>query len=124
MLDDFGDIDIKLEHFDPVLDEMGEIQSFIRSNSPVNLNETSNFQTSMISSSSGQTYCQRRDDYAITSTNKTTQKNWMEEVLDFSSNLSRQAQITLGRIMTDFKKNGIKFDSDFRDHFLYIANNR
>lgn len=51
-------------------------------------------------------------------------KDWLEEINDFTSNLSRQAQATLGRIKIDFLRSGKKFDTDFRDHFLFIANNR
>lgn len=51
-------------------------------------------------------------------------KDWLEEVIDFTSNLSRQMQATLGRIKVDFLRRGMQFDADFRDHFLFIVNNR
>lgn len=51
-------------------------------------------------------------------------KDWLEEIIDFTSMLTRRMQYTLGRIKIDFMRTGMKFDADFRDHFLYIANNR
>lgn len=51
-------------------------------------------------------------------------KGWLEEMIDFSATLARQTQSTLGHIKSDFLQSGMKFDADFRDHFLYIANNR
>lgn len=51
-------------------------------------------------------------------------KGWLEEMIEFSSTIARQTQTTLERIKTDFRHSGMKFDTNFRDHFLYIANNR
>lgn len=119
MLDDSF---IKLEHYVPELDDMGEIQSFIRSTTPVNIHEPPNLRTSLISSNAGRTYIQRNGDLTVASNNQL--KSWTEELLEFSSNIARQAHVTLDHIKNDFKKKNLKFDSDLRNHFLYTANNR
>lgn len=51
-------------------------------------------------------------------------KNWVDELSEFSSDITQQTHITLDRIKMVFHKNGMKFDADFRNHFLYTANNR
>lgn len=51
-------------------------------------------------------------------------KHWQDELMDFSTQIARQAHFTLSRIANHFRVNGMKFDADFRNHFLYISNNR
>lgn len=54
----------------------------------------------------------------------TTMLHWQDELMEFSNQLTRQSHVTLSRIANHFRANGMKFDADFRNHFLYIANNR
>lgn len=51
-------------------------------------------------------------------------KHWQDELMEFSTQLTRQAHFTLAKIASHFRSNGTKFDTNFRNHFLYIANNR
>lgn len=51
-------------------------------------------------------------------------KHWQDELIDFSTQITRQAHFTLSRIANHFRVNGMKFDADFRNHFAYISNNR
>lgn len=51
-------------------------------------------------------------------------KHWQDELLEFSTQITWQAQSTLSRIAIYFRANGMKFDTDFRNHFSYISNNR
>lgn len=51
-------------------------------------------------------------------------KYWQDELIDFSAHITRQAHFTLGRIAIHFSGTGMKFDANFRNHFLYIAHNR
>lgn len=51
-------------------------------------------------------------------------KTWKNELIEFSTSISQQANAFLDRIKEDFMKNGQTFDTAFRNHFLYIANNR
>lgn len=51
-------------------------------------------------------------------------KTWKNELIEFSTSISQQANAFLDRIKEDFMKNGQTFDAAFRNHFLYIANNR
>lgn len=51
-------------------------------------------------------------------------KTWKNELMEFSTRISQQANASLDRINEDFIKTGQKFDAEFRNHFLYIANNR
>lgn len=50
--------------------------------------------------------------------------HWQDELMDFSTQITRQAHFTLARIANYFRTNGMKFDANFRNHFLYISNNR
>lgn len=50
--------------------------------------------------------------------------HWQDELMNFSTQITRQAHFTLGRIANYFRANGMKFDADLRNHFLYISNNR
>lgn len=51
-------------------------------------------------------------------------KHWQDELLDFSTQITRHAHFTLDRITNYFRMSGMKFDANFRNHFLYTANNR
>lgn len=51
-------------------------------------------------------------------------KHWQDELMDFSTQITRQAHFTLARIANYFRTNGMKFDANFRNHFLCISNNR
>lgn len=51
-------------------------------------------------------------------------KHWQDELMEFSTQIARQAHFTLARIANYFRANGMKFDTNFRNHFLYISNNR
>lgn len=55
---------------------------------------------------------------------KSQVKHWQEELMEFSTQITRQAHFTLARIANYFYTNGMKFDANFRNHFLYISNNR
>lgn len=50
--------------------------------------------------------------------------HWQDELMAFSTQITRDAQNTLMRIANHFRVNGMKFDTNFRNHFLYITNNR
>ena len=62
--------------------------------------------------------------FAIQSERRPIIKHWQDELMDFSTQLTRHAHLTLTRIENYFRANGMKFDTNFRNHFLYIANNR
>lgn len=51
-------------------------------------------------------------------------KHWQDELMEFSTQITRQAHHTLSQIANYFRANGMKFDTNFRNHFLYISNNR
>lgn len=53
-----------------------------------------------------------------------TMKYWQDELMEFSVHVTRQVHFTLDRIAYHFRSVGTKFDTNFRNHFLYIANNR
>lgn len=51
-------------------------------------------------------------------------KTWHNEMLDFSSELARKAQDTLIKIKSEFQRNGMTFDNDFRNLFINTCKNR
>lgn len=51
-------------------------------------------------------------------------KHWTEEFMNFSTHVVRLANITLNRVKEDFVQSGMQFDSEVRNHFLYVANSR
>lgn len=113
-----GDLDMKLEEMDP------DIESFFRNDGEVNLNETISGTQLLVPVNELQPAVQKQTNNTVAIVNQMNTKNWLDEILDYSSNIARQTQSTLDRIKKDFVRNGLKFDADFRSHFLYIANNR
>lgn len=113
------DLPIKLEEIDPDI----ECQSFFRTGSEVNLNELANLPRSILGMN-GHSIVQNQINNPVGRIEKESPKSWIDELLEYSSNIALQTQVSLGRIKNDFLKNGLKFDADFRNHFLYIANNR
>lgn len=115
-----------LEHFDVDIDDFGTI---FRQGSPVNLIGNVQDMTTLTTNTSdfrSHESTQMPVRNVLTSTRRDVMpiKSWLDELLDFSSKVTRQAQQSLNHIQMDFRRNGMKFDSDFRNHFLYIANNR
>lgn len=51
-------------------------------------------------------------------------KTWTDELLSFSTSIARQANACLERIKNNFSSSDLQFDANFRNHFLYMANNR
>lgn len=105
---------IKLERSDSPI----EVDTYFREGSPVNLH--ANIRETL----TGMESIQSRNVLSSTRTDQSREKSWIDELLDFSSILSRQTQSCLNRIKCNFKRTGMQFDDDFRNHFLYIANNR
>ncbi|XP_055301705.1 uncharacterized protein LOC129568157 [Sitodiplosis mosellana] len=127
MIDDL-EFQIKLE--DMEMDPNLECQSFF-SGSEVNLNELTNFHQPLIGMNRRKSVVPNQTNVASVQTNTSVaqidqenQKGWLDELFEYSSNIARQTQTTLGRIKNDFMKSGLKFDANFRNHFLYLSNNR
>lgn len=116
-MDDFSDIKFEL---DPDI----ESQLFYRSDSETNLNDAARFNRAMMSMNEQKSAIQNRINNSIAHNGQANTNDWTDELLDYSSNIARQTQDSLGRIKNHFLKNGMKFDTDFRNHFLYIVNNR
>lgn len=81
-------------------------------------------QQRLLSSSTNEQRSAQQRSFALSRVGATNAKDWLDEIFDFTSILSRRMQYTLGRIKLDFMKKDLKFDADFRDHFLFIVNNR
>lgn len=121
MMDNLPEIELKTED----LDQDDESEGFVISgNGHAHLNGTTRLPRPLLMSNQQQTNHQNRTRFPVGRVEQTNSKDWLEETIEFSSMLARQTQATLGRIKTDFLQSGMKFDADFRDHFLYIANNR
>lgn len=99
-------------------------QTFIRSDSPINLNAMVNLRRPSINVANGQAPVQNRISLPMVRIADGNVKDWLEEMIDFSNAITRQMNDTLSRIHLDFMQSGMKFDNDFRDHFFYIVNNR
>lgn len=127
MLDNFEDV-LKIELDDDDDDFPNALntlnQTFIRSESPVNLNGTTNLFRSNINAIKQPAFIGTHNQLPMVQIEPPCAKHWMEEIVDFSKIVAQQTQIVLNRIKIDFLRSGMKFDSDFRDHFLLIANNR
>lgn len=126
-MDNFLDV-VKIELDDDDDDDLANVcnfdQTFIRSESPVNLNETTNLFRSNGNLNQQKIFIENHHQLPMVQMKVTNGKHWMEEIVDFSNIIARQTQIVLNRIKIDFMRSGMKFNSDFRNHFLYIANNR
>lgn len=117
----FNDLEIKLEPID--FEELG-LEKLITTEAPTNHNTALNMQSVL---SISQQRLEQENCHNLTifdySTNERT-KAWMDDMLEFTSNLARQIQDVLELIKSDFVKKNMKFNTDFRNHFLYCINNR
>lgn len=115
----FKDVKIRINRLDS---QMENYQTFEARGEPVDLHSggrelvISNRKLSGLQSS--------QNGQSVARPNHTPARDWSDEMLSFSATLSRQSQFTLHRIKNHFKQTGTKFDADFRNHFLYVANNR
>lgn len=109
---------IKLERSESPI----EVDTYFRQGSPVNLH--ANVRETLTGINREMESIQSRNVHSSTRRDQVPENSWIDELLDFSSIVSRQTQSCLNRIKCDFKRSGMKFDADFRNHFLYIANNR
>lgn len=114
-----SDVQVTLRKLDS---QVANYQTFIARGGPVDLHSNGRRLIVQHQEPSGSSSSQNGQ--AIARSNGSAARDWINEMLDFSSILSRQTQATLKRITNHFKQNGSKFNADFRNHFLYVANNR